>query len=104
MSTDVWALARKLWVIVMRHPAERATTLLQAEDAGATWILAFTSEHKAVAAIDLLGVGGTARELPVDESLALVSAVCRVGAAGIMVDFEPEARRCAFLRRLVANA
>ena len=37
-------------------------------------------------------------------AMELVSAVCRLGASGIMVDFEPGERRWAWRRRLVANA
>ena len=108
LSADAWALARRFWVIVMQSPNEspRAGTLLQAEDAGATYVLAFTSEHKASAAIDSLGVRSQARtaELRGPHPLELVSAVCRLGASGIMVDFEPGERRWAWRRRLVANA
>src|SRR5262249_49485964 len=110
LSAESWALQRHFWVIVMRHPAEQVSTLLQAEESGATYVLAFTSETKAAAAIDQLGVG--ARAPPANTragaTLGLVSAVCRLGAAGIMVDFEPTAepgsRRWAWRRRLVANA
>jgi hypothetical protein len=109
-ATEAWALARHFWVIVMQHPADGMNTLLQAEDSGATYVLAFTSENKASAAIELLGVRTQAHtaELRAGATLDLVSAVCRVGAAGILVDFEPAAdpqgRRWAWRRRLVANA
>jgi hypothetical protein len=109
-ATEAFALARRFWVIVMKHPAEHVSTLLQAEDSGATYVLAFTSEHKAVAAIGHLGVEAQAHtaEMRAGATLDLVSAVCRLGAAGIMVDFEataePGSRRWAWRRRLVANA
>jgi hypothetical protein len=107
-------MARCFWVIVMRHPPDqnqgRATSLLQAEDSGTTYVLAFTSENKAASAIDLLGVRAQAHtaEMRADAPLDLVSAVCRLGATGIMVDFEPAAepgaRRWAWRRTIVANA
>jgi hypothetical protein len=111
-STEAWALARQFWVIVMQHPPEvgPTSTLLQAEDSGATYVLAFTSEFKADAAIEQLGVRSRAHTARLDggAELDLVSAVCRLGAAGIMVDFEPTAepgsQRWAWRRRLVANA
>src|SRR5690242_16358317 len=112
-STEAWALSRHFWVIVMQHPPElgqTTSTLLQAEESGATYVLAFTSEIKAAAAIAELGVGAQARtaQLRAGAELDLVSAVCRLGATGIMVDFEPTAepgsRRWAWRRRLVANA
>jgi hypothetical protein len=112
-STEAWALARHFWVIVMQHPPElgqTTSTLLQAEESGATYVLAFTSEIKAASAIAELGVGAQARtaQLRAGAELDLVSAVCRLGATGIMVDFEPTAepgsRRWAWRRRLVANA
>jgi hypothetical protein len=112
-----WALSRHFWVIVMRHPSESTSTLLQAEDSGTTYLLAFTSEDKAVEAIDLLGLRDSATHARAaelrpsgrgDSALELVSAVCRLGATGIMVDFEADARpgdrRWAWRRRLVANA
>jgi hypothetical protein len=112
VTTESWALARHFWVIVMQHPPEvgNTSTLLQAEDSGATYVLAFTSENKADSAIEQLGVRERARtaRLPAGGELDLVSAVCRLGAAGIMVDFEPTAepgtQRWAWRRRLVANA
>jgi hypothetical protein len=112
-TTEAWALARHFWVIVMQHPPEvgqNTSTLLQAEESGATYVLAFTSENKAAAAIAELGVGAQARtaQLRAGAELDMISAVCRLGAAGIMVDFdaaaEPGARRWAWRRRLVANA
>ena len=112
-TAEAWALARHFWVIVMQHPPElgpRTSTLLQAEESGATYVLAFTSEHKAAAAIVELGVSAqaTTAQLRAGAELDLVSAVCRLGAAGIMVDFEPTAepgsRRWAWRRRLMANA
>lgn len=111
-TTEAWALARHFWVIVMQHPPEigPTSTLLQAEDSGATYVLAFTSEYKADAAIEQLGVRSRAHTARMARGgqLDLVSAVCRLGAAGIMVDFEPCAepgmQRWAWRRRLVANA
>ena len=113
-ATEAWALARRFWVIVMRHPegGPPTSTLLQAEDSGATYVLAFTSENKAAAAIEHLGVRSQAHtaELKAGAGLDLVSAVCRLGACGIMVDFDATVdpvgcqRRWAWRRRLVANA
>jgi hypothetical protein len=118
-ATEAWALARRFWVIVMQHPQELISggfppsTLLQAEDSGVTYVLAFTSELKAAAAIEHLGVRAQAHtaELKAGAGLDLVSAVCRHGACGIMVDFDATAdstdsgaRRWAWRRRLVSNA
>jgi hypothetical protein len=111
-ATEAWALARHFWVIVMQHPADvgATCTLLQAEESGCTYVLAFTSESKASAAIHQLGVTERARtaRFRAGNELDLVSAVCRLGAAGIMVDFdataEPGGRRWAWRRRLLANA
>jgi hypothetical protein len=103
---DRWSLARPLWVIVMSHPEQQTTTLLQAEAWGQTFLLAFTSDAKARHAIDRLGVAerGAATLVAADAEVALVTAMCRVGAQGILVDFDPDSRRCAWSRRRTASA
>src|SRR5262245_22570291 len=103
---EVWALARPLWVILVDHPTQTAATLLQAEDSGATYVLAFTTAERAAKTIAQLGETLAARPAPVEvgRTYDLVAALCRLGAAGIMVDFEPNERKCAWRRRLVAQA
>jgi hypothetical protein len=103
---DAWSLARPLWVIVMTHPEVQLTTLLLAEAFGETFLLAFTSGDKAQRAIERLGVGerGAAACVDDDTEVAMVTAMCRVGAQGILVDFDPDSRRCAWSRRRTASA
>ena len=103
---DDFSLARPLWVIVMEHPEMQTTTLLQAEAWGQTFLLAYTSDEKARAAMDSLGVASRAASTRVadDVKITLVTAMCRVGAQGIIVDFDPESRRCAWSRRRTASA
>lgn len=103
----MWDLARPgFWVIMMRHPSQATIAPLSAEESGVTWMLAFTSENKAASAIDELGVRelAHAKRLCAGATLDLVSAVCRTGSRGIIVDFEPESRSCACRRILVAHA
>src|SRR5688572_20491666 len=93
-SMDVWALARRLWVILVDHPTQPAATLLQAEDSGSTYVLAFTTPERAAKTIAELGQELPARPAPVDahQTYELVAALCRLGAAGVMLDFEPAER------------
>jgi hypothetical protein len=102
----MWDLTRPgFWIIMMRHPTQATTSPLQAEESGVTWMLAFTSETKAVSAIDELGVRDLAQPKRVcaGATLDLMSAVCRTGASGIIVDFDPESRSCACRRLLVVD-
>jgi hypothetical protein len=102
----MWDLARPgFWIIMMRHPTQATVAPLSAEESGVTWILAFTSETKAASAIDELGVRDLAhaKRVRAGGTLDLVSAVCRTGASGIIVDFDPENRSCACRRLLVVD-
>jgi hypothetical protein len=95
-----------MWVIQVA-PSPGETTLLQAEMAGGTYVLCFTTDEKARAVIASLGVEGAwSARVPVnaDDAPSLVSAVCQVGAIGIIVDLDPATRRCAWSRRLIVTA
>jgi hypothetical protein len=100
-ASEPWALLRNLWVIQI-SPTPGEATLLQAEHDGGSYVLCFTSDDKARALIAGLTVAHawTAR-VPSGHAVELVSAVCQVGAIGIIVDFDPRTRRCAWSRRLV---
>ena len=103
-ASEPWALVRNLWVIQV-SPAPGQATLLQAEIEEGSYVLCFTTDEKARAAIDALQVGNawTAR-VPTGHAVELVSAVCQVGAVGIIVDLDPGTQRCAWSRRLTATA
>ena len=103
-SNEPWALVRNLWVIQVSPTAGEAT-LLQAEVEGGSYVLCFTTDEKARAVISGLSVdhAWTAR-VPSGHSVDLVSAVCQVGACGIIVDLDPATHRCAWSRRLTASA
>ena len=99
-----WALAGALWVIQVA-PSPGEATLLQAEAEGASYVLCFTSEPKARALLSEISVEGAwVAEVPAGSGVDLVSAVCQVGAIGVMVDLDAQTHRCAFRRRLTASA
>ena len=104
ISSETWALSGNMWVIQV-SPSPGEATLLQAEVEGGNYVLCFTSDDKARALIDGLSVdhAWTAR-VPTGHTVDLVSAVCQVGACGIIVDLDPETHRCAWSRRLTASA
>ena len=104
LAGEPWALLRTLWVIQVA-PSPGEATLLQAEDEGHSYVLCFTTDEKATTAISALRVdhAWTAR-VPSGRSVELVTAVCQVGAVGIIVDLDPETHRCAWARRLTATA
>lgn len=101
---ESWSLVGALWVIRV-EPAAGESTLLQAEMSGGHYVLCFTSDEKAQSAIATLNM---ARAYPVcvpgGQSVELVSAMCQVGAVGIIVDLDPQTRRCAWSKQLVAAA
>ncbi len=104
VASDQWALRRALWVIQVA-PTAGQSTLLQAEVDGSTYVLCFTSDDKARAAIAAFSVEGAwSAQVPERRGFDLVAAVCQVGAAGVMVDLDPATRRCAWSRRLTALA
>ena len=86
-------------------PSPGEATLLQAEAGGDSYVLCFTTDEKASTAISTLQVdhAWTAR-VPTGRSVELVTAVCQVGAVGIIVDLDPLTHRCAWSRRLTATA
>src|SRR5947209_3675391 len=96
VTTEPWALIRNLWVIQV-SPAPGEATLLQAEVEGGSYVLCFTTDEKARAVISGLSVdhAWTAR-VPTGHAVDLVSAVCQVGAVGIIVDLDPQTHRCAW--------
>ncbi len=103
-AAEPWALSRSMWVIQVA-PSPGEATLLQAEVEGGSYVLCFTSEPKAQALIDDLSVNGAwIARVPTGHAVELVSAVCQVGAVGIIVDLDPETHRCAWARRLTATA
>jgi len=104
VTTEPWALLRNLWVIQV-SPSPGEATLLQAEVEGGSFVLCFTTDEKARDVISGLNVehAWTAR-VPTGHAVELVSAVCQVGACGIIVDLDPRTRRCAWSRRLTATA
>lgn len=101
-----WSLVQPLWVIEMDHPEADETTLLQADIHGGTFVLAFTSGAQAESAIDQLGVRQRARSFcyPGDVPEDLMTALCQVRADGLIVDYDPATRRCAWSRRCTAAA
>jgi hypothetical protein len=105
---DAFSLAAPLWLIETRQGGPFAeVTYLQAEAWGSHFLLAFTSEEKAAAAIETLGVAERARPTRVTEGdarMEMVTVVCQVGAHGIIVDLDPSTRQCAWSRRLLAAA
>ena len=103
-GTDSWELLRTLWVIQV-SPSPGEATLLQAEVEGRNYVLCFTTDEKAHALIAGLSVDGawTAR-VPTGHSVDLASALCQLGATGIIVDLDPETHRCAWSRNLAAQA
>lgn len=104
VTAEPWALIRNMWVIQVA-PAPGEATLLQAEVEGGSYVLCFTTDEKAHALISGLSVdhAWTAR-VPTGHAVELVSAICQVGAVGIIVDLDPETHRCAWSRRLTASA
>jgi hypothetical protein len=104
---DAFSLAAPLWLIETRQGGALAeVTYLQAEAWGSHFLLAFTTEEKAARAIETLGVAERARPTRVtgDACMATVTAVCQIGAHGIIVDLDPSTRQCAWSRRLLATA
>jgi hypothetical protein len=104
---DGFSLAAPLWLIETRQGGAFAeVTYLQAEAWGSQFLLAFTSEEKALRAIDTLGVSERARPTHVtgDAQMEMVTVVCQIGAHGIIVDLDPNTRQCAWSRRLLAAA
>lgn len=103
-AAEPWALVGPMWLIqVSPEPGE--ATLLQAEAEGGSYVLCFTSDAKARALISQLSVeGAEVASVPSGHGLDLLSAVCQVGACGIIVDLDAQTHRCAFRRRLTASA
>jgi hypothetical protein len=106
MAAESWALARPLWLVVMEHPEVSESTLLSAERDSVQYVLAFTDDHKAQNALDWLGAGACGRLVRVGPELhvELLTAMCQVGARGIMLDFEPDACRYSWLSSLIGRS
>ena len=103
-QAEPWALSGNLWVIQVA-PGPGESTLLQAEVEDSSYVLCFTTDEKARALLDSLTVeGASVARVPNGHAVDLVSAVCQVGACGIMVDLDVETHRCAWTRRLTASA
>ena len=99
---DGFSLAAPLWLIETRQGGPLAeVTYLQAEAWGSQFLLAFTSEEKALARHRHAGVSERARPTHVtgDARMEVVTVVCQVGAHGIIVDLDPSTRQCAWSRR-----
>jgi hypothetical protein len=105
---DGFSLAAPLWLIETRQGGALAeVTYLQAEAWGSHYLLAFTTEEKAARAIVTLGVSERARPTHIvgdDARVEMVTVVCQIGAHGILVDFDPSTRQCAWSRLLLATA
>lgn len=102
---DTMAVMSPLWLIEVDHPTQGRSSFLQAEGPNGTYLLVFTSARKANLAIQALGVEhGTSTCFFSDVRLELATALCQVGARGILVDFDPESQKAAFSRDLVARA
>jgi hypothetical protein len=105
---DGFSLAAPLWLIETRPGGAVAeVTYLQAEAWGSHYLLAFTSEEKAARAILTLGVSARARPKRTggaDARVGVVTAVCQIGAHGILVDLDPSTHQCAWSRLLLAKA
>lgn len=101
---EAFALERNLWLILVHHPDEEGETVLQGEGPDGTYILGFTSENKAHSALRSLGIERRCRTLCVPHGfkVELLTAMCQVGACGLMLDLEPDARRYLRTCRLVA--
>jgi hypothetical protein len=94
-----------LWLIEVSHPEFGQNSYLQAEGAEGTYLLVFTSAHKAFEAIRLLPVRrGHPLCLAHNLEIELATAVCQVGARGIMVDFDAAEQTSAWLRDIMAAA
>ena len=105
-SSPLLALSRPLWVVVVSHPDVEDWTLLQAEQGGDSFVLAFTDEDHARGAVIALGYLGKGKVLRVEPELCveLFTAMCQVRASGILLDFEPGTQRAAVAFRVVGNA
>jgi hypothetical protein len=104
IASEQWALRRTMWVIQVA-PSPGEATLLQAEVEDHSYVLAFTTDEKAHAAIHAFDVDGAwTAQVPSRRSVDLVAAVCQVGAVGIIVDLDPATQRCAWSRRLTTEA
>ena len=103
-STESWALEQTMYVIQVA-PAPGESTLLQAELQGSTYVLCYTTDEKARDALRQLEVGEAwVARVPGGRAVDLVCAMCQVGAVGIIVDLDPATKRCAWSRRLSAEA
>jgi hypothetical protein len=105
-TTTSWQLDRPLWLVLLDRSEAGEATLLQAERDNGSYVLAFSSDEKARATLNFLGLGGRRQLVCVGPSLQveLLTALCQVGALGIMLDFEPERSRCAWVGTLVGQA
>jgi hypothetical protein len=99
------AFSASLWLIEVSHPELGESSYLQAEGAEGTYLLVYTSAHKAFETIRLLHIKrGHPLCVANDVDLELAIAICQVGAKGIMVDFDASLQKSAWLRDLVAVA
>src|SRR5262249_1833883 len=102
---DSFRLRAPLWLINMEHAEQGENHFLQAEGPQGNYLLVFTSATKAHDAMQALGERrGTPTCLSVELEMQLDTALCQVGARGIVVDFDPASRRAAWSRELVARA
>ena len=99
-----WTLTGTLYLIQV-EPSPGEATLLQAEMSGSSYVLCFTSDDKARSAIARLEVDrALAVRVPGGQSVDLVAALCQVGAVGIIVDLDPQTKKCAWSRRITVAA
>jgi hypothetical protein len=100
-----FAFAGTLWLIEVNHPEIGDTSYLQAEGCEGTYLLAFTEADKAFETIRLLGVRrGHPLCVATNVEVELATAMCQVGAKGIMVDFDPASPSDAFRCDLLVAA
>jgi hypothetical protein len=99
------AFGGSVWLIEVSHPELDQNSYLQAEGSDGTYLLVFTTAHKAFEVIRLLPVRrGHPLCLAHNMEMELATAVCQVGARGIMVDFDAAEQTSAWLRDIVAVA
>jgi hypothetical protein len=99
---DRWSLRTPLWLIEITHLG--GASFLQAESSEGTWLLVFTTAGKARAMADAIGERAASYTIGRDVSVELATALCRAGARGILVDFDPSSEQAAWSRDLLAHA
>ena|SRR5689334_122707 len=99
------AFAGTLWLIEVGHPEVGDSSYLQAEGWEGTYLLAFTAAFKAFEAIRKLGIErGHPLCVATDIQVEMQTAMCQVGAKGILVDFDPSVPQTAWRCDLLGAA